>query len=218
MRYMTVVFRPARELYPTIHRLVERDGVDPVAVHQTRLLESGSAVTLFEARGDEAQLDDALTDTDAVLEYTITGEDEYMVYSHSVPHEVAIDIFELRGATETIVQMPLRFTPDGGLRGTLIGADANFQEFVAGLPEELRAELECTGEYQPNLDHLLADLTERQREILRTAIELGYYEKPRSASQTDIAERLGIAASSVSDHLRRIEAKVFRKELLAATG
>lgn len=48
-------------------------------------------------------------------------------------------------------------------------------------------------------------LTDPQREALRTAYELGYYEIPQAASLDDVAARLGIAASSLSERLRRAQ-------------
>lgn len=50
--------------------------------------------------------------------------------------------------------------------------------------------------------------------ILVTAIREGYYEDPRRASQADVAEALGIAPGTVSEHLRRVEATVFSEYVL----
>lgn len=48
-------------------------------------------------------------------------------------------------------------------------------------------------------------LTDRQREALRTAYELGYFDIPRKASLEDVATQLNISASSVSERLRRAQ-------------
>lgn len=50
---------------------------------------------------------------------------------------------------------------------------------------------------------LTTDLTEGQREALRTAFEAGYYEIPRRATQDDLAAALGISTSAVSHRIRR---------------
>jgi predicted DNA binding protein len=47
------------------------------------------------------------------------------------------------------------------------------------------------------------DLTEKQREALLRALELGYFEVPRSATLQDVADVLGISPKSVSERLRR---------------
>jgi len=51
-------------------------------------------------------------------------------------------------------------------------------------------------------------LTPRQREVLATAIELGYYKAGKDASIEDISERLELASSTTWEHLVRAEGKI----------
>ena len=44
-------------------------------------------------------------------------------------------------------------------------------------------------------------LTSRQREVLRTALELGYFEYPRETNAEGVAEEIGIARSTFAEHL-----------------
>lgn len=48
-------------------------------------------------------------------------------------------------------------------------------------------------------------LTDRQREALVAAREMGYFDIPRRASTADVAAELGITASSLSERLRRAQ-------------
>jgi hypothetical protein len=48
-------------------------------------------------------------------------------------------------------------------------------------------------------------LTGRQREVLTTAAQLGYYDTPRDATLTDVAARLDISKSNCSELLHRAE-------------
>ncbi len=60
-------------------------------------------------------------------------------------------------------------------------------------------------------DHVLVDrgkLTTRQLEVVETAYEMGYYERPRRANATEIAEALDINPSTFSDHLAAAETKI----------
>lgn len=57
-------------------------------------------------------------------------------------------------------------------------------------------------------------LTERQREVLRAAVEHGYYETPRRCSLTELADKIGIAKSTCSGMLQRIE-KVLVEDFLS---
>jgi len=54
-------------------------------------------------------------------------------------------------------------------------------------------------------------LTDRQRELIMTAIEMGYYDTPRESSMTELAEELDIAKSPCSETLHRAEEKVIKR-------
>jgi predicted DNA binding protein len=55
---------------------------------------------------------------------------------------------------------------------------------------------------------LVPDLTGRQREVVLTAIENGYYEIPRGISTEAIAEKVGVGRRTAENHLRRAEQKL----------
>jgi hypothetical protein len=60
-------------------------------------------------------------------------------------------------------------------------------------------------------DSVLVDrgrLTPRQREVLETAFEMGYFERPRRANATEVAETLGIGPSTFREHLAAAETKL----------
>lgn len=54
-------------------------------------------------------------------------------------------------------------------------------------------------------DPPLETLTDRQRHVLEAAFESGYYDIPRRASTAEIAAKLGLNDSTVSEHLQRAE-------------
>lgn len=213
MRYVTGIIRPVEKLHPTIPALIETPAVVPVAIHQTRLLDDGTEVTLVEVRGDLDRLDDVLSGHPPLLAHDIAGDREGVVYCHSQPHERARHLLRVKDESEVVPRMPLRFTGDGGLRVTLLGDDDRLQAAVDDLPGDLDFEVESVGDYRPDAGRLFATLTDRQQEVLRTAVRLGYYDDPRGASQRDVAESLGVAPGTVSQTLRRIEANVFSEFL-----
>ena len=53
-----------------------------------------------------------------------------------------------------------------------------------------------------------AALTNRQLDVARVATQMGYYDRD-GASAKEVASELGIAPSTLSTHLRRINAKIF---------
>ncbi|MDS0278724.1 PAS domain S-box protein [Halomicroarcula sp. S1AR25-4] len=59
-------------------------------------------------------------------------------------------------------------------------------------------------------------LTDRQRTALEAAYHAGFFEWPRDASGQDVADSLGIAASTFHQHLRKAERKVLDRCLTTA--
>ena len=53
-----------------------------------------------------------------------------------------------------------------------------------------------------------AKLTDRQREVLQTAYEMGYFEYPRRNNATAVAAELGISLSTFGEHLSTAQRKL----------
>jgi predicted DNA binding protein len=51
-------------------------------------------------------------------------------------------------------------------------------------------------------------LTDRQLEVLEAAYEMGYFERPKQANATEIADHLGIAQSTFTEHLMTAQRKL----------
>jgi predicted DNA binding protein len=56
-------------------------------------------------------------------------------------------------------------------------------------------------------------LTDRQLEVLRTAYERGYFERPRRVNATEVAAELGISQSTFAEHLAAAQQKLFEDVL-----
>lgn len=54
-------------------------------------------------------------------------------------------------------------------------------------------------------------LTDRQRELLNRAVKAGYYDTPRECSLTGLAEQSGVAKSTASEVLHRVEEKIIKE-------
>nr|WP_139328923.1 PAS domain S-box protein [Haladaptatus litoreus] len=65
---------------------------------------------------------------------------------------------------------------------------------------------------------LCDNLTDRQQAALETAYHRGYFEWPRGASGEDLANSLGIAPPTFSQHLRKAEQKVFETVFSSSTS
>lgn len=62
------------------------------------------------------------------------------------------------------------------------------------------------------------DVTEKQLEAVRTAVESGYYERPRQADLGDLATELGVSRSAVSQRLAAVESKLITELFAAENG
>jgi len=85
-----------------------------------------------------------------------------------------------------------------GHQETIAGAVAGFED--DGLSPDLRKLAAYEGRERP-----LSALTDRQREVIRTAWDMGYYEVPRAVATEDVAAELGLDPSTVAEHLQRAE-------------
>ncbi len=94
---------------------------------------------------------------------------------------------------------------EGGMTLTSAGSQDMISDMVVGLEDAgVNVNLKQLRGYRVEAEPLDA-LTERQREIVETAFEAGYYDVPRRASTEDIAAEFGLDTSTISEHLQRAE-------------
>lgn len=94
---------------------------------------------------------------------------------------------------------------DDGIRVSFVGSQAGIAENVNEYEKRgVNVVLQRLGEYD-GPENALDALTDRQREIVRTAFDRGYFDVPRTASTDDIAAELDLDSSTVAEHLQRAE-------------
>jgi DNA-binding CsgD family transcriptional regulator len=183
------------------------------AIQYLNLLDDGTVVGVARFSGDANRLTTIEDEIPWVVSCTVTGGETWLAYMHYKPNEVETALLE-RFDTEAIsIDWPIRETNDG-LEVTLFGEDRALQRLIAGFPKEVDVTLKRTGEYQPEIGDPAAQLTDRQKEILRTALVAGYYDIPRRATQRDLAAELGLSRGTIGDHLRRIEVRIIRSVIV----
>ncbi|MEF8783509.1 MAG: helix-turn-helix domain-containing protein [Haloarculaceae archaeon] len=110
---------------------------------------------------------------------------------------------------------------DGDLHVTLHTSDmAQLRGLLTDLQEEFGSvSMEYLvqsrqGSDKPDLVPVDLDrLTDRQRDVIETAYGMGYFEYPRGANASEVAEALGIKPSTLAEHLAAAQSKLF-EELL----
>ncbi|WP_335998785.1 helix-turn-helix domain-containing protein [Halorientalis halophila] len=209
MRYAEIVVNKLEPTSPTEELLAASEDVTREQLHHLDLLDDGTATTLYEMSGDVDRVREIAADDDALIDYQISeGEERITVYAHFEPTDTLTELLELVRTHELILDMPLEYTDRGDVRALVIGQADTFQDVLARIPDTIDVELERIGDYRPESERLFAQLTQRQQETLLAALEIGYYETPRQASQRDVADYLDRSDGTVGEHLRKVESAV----------
>jgi hypothetical protein len=209
MRAVTVVVRSAGEAFdPVGERLREERRVTREAIHAVEQRDDGTIATLTEVRGDLDRYRAIVDEAASVHEYAVSGDGSGYCYSRVEPTP-PLERLVGRSRGEFVVEFPVEVTDDGGHRVTMVGPEGAFASAPAELPDGVEMELVSMGPYRPRVERVFAGLTDRQHEVLATAVRLGYYETPREATHEDVAGELDVEAGTVGKHLRSIESRVF---------
>lgn len=210
MRYAKCIVIPDDEgLHPVDKRIADHPAISRDLLHNVNLLADETIVTIYQFAGDREALETILEDSPMVCKYQLSGvDDEIHAYIHVEAHKRLVGLLSMLKEFEFIFDTPLEFTRRGGLRVTMIGDVQSFQEAIPDVPDGIRLKLLKTGKYEPDTDRLFSQLTERQQEILQTAVDMGYYNVPRAVTHEDIGNELGCTGGTVGGHLRKIESKI----------
>lgn len=210
MRYVTVVAYPEDGGINELDRRINELDLAYRAIHRVELLDDDTVAMFAEGRGDVEGLRRVLAESPEVLEFSVSGDDDgFFSYSRYEADDLTRLLMEDRRESSYLIDMPVEYTDDGGLRATYIGTEAAFAGALSAQPDGVRVEIERTGTYTPGPRHVVSRLTERQREVLSAAVDLGYYREPRGATQQEIAEATGLSETTVGEHLRKVESTVF---------
>lgn len=204
------------------------------AVHRAALTvpELGDAYLLFggvkdreptqfyAVEGERDPLVAALEDHDAVSYYDVAGSDDDYAYVYT--QEVATEANRALRATFTrdslVTTLPVVYRADGTASFTVVGAPEDLRAAIEDARDLVDFDVDRLGDYDPREAGYGAALTDRQRDVVATAVSLGYYDVPRTASQDDVAAELDCAASTVAEHLRKAEAALARAAVRSRLG
>lgn len=101
-----------------------------------------------------------------------------------------------------LVSLPVEVT-SGTAKFIVNGGRSNIDQFISDLTSRgLTVDIRSLGHFSD--DPISLKLTAKQHQIYLEAKEAGYYDNPRKISLTKLAEKLGVAKSSLSSMLQRI--------------
>lgn len=174
-----------------------------------------TAAFLLRVRGDVGRFEAVLAEDPAIDEFetlpVAEGDCYCFVAGPGTPDARGLWEQFKRGSLLTIP--PAEWNPDGSYTFTVVGRDADIQAAVETAPAAACVEIEAVGGDRVAADRVVDDLSDRQREAVRTAVELGYYDRPRRATTADVADELGCATSTAAEHIRKAESTVMRRLL-----
>jgi predicted DNA binding protein len=161
--------------------------------------------SLIEIRGNEKEIKsipDALKDNPFICKLQISKVGKASILGAIEVNDCAIckavqgtDCFLTHGVT----------TEDGALLLKIVaGERKSVRDFIFRLEED-GCKVKIVSLRDPEKEEIL---TERQEEILRTAYELGYFEYPKKVSIKELAEKLNMSISTLSEMLRKSEKRV----------
>lgn len=147
-----------------------------------------------------------------MIDHAVSGSDGTVFgYLHFEPTALARELLLRRRESEVTFDTPVEIATDGSCRVTMIGEDAAFTEAFRSLPDEVEVEVVETGTYHADTRELFDCLTDRQQQVLETAVREGDHETPREATHETIADRVGCSPGTVGEHLRKVESRVLSR-------
>lgn len=206
----------AGEIHPMYGVMTEAPFVERATAEQWNY--TGDALGILHyVVGDADALEAAMRDIPEVLSYDIERIDDRScyVYVRDATTDRLQEFFSPISAGGLIVVPPIEYEPDGTVVFSMFGPDDEVQAAIEAVSAPVDVTIEAVGGLAGTTAAIDAALTDRQREVVETAVALGYYDIPRTASQEAIADELDCAPSTIAEHLRKSEARILRAQFVS---
>lgn len=166
----------------------------------------GAGFALVQITADDIDsLLDAIEAHDTIVEASVMALNDGVATVQVEAHAPLLMVAAQRAGVP--IEMPVEIE-DGIARIDVTGAHERVAEFGQML-RTVGAKFEV--EYVQQRLNPGGSLTDRQREVLFEAVERGYYDVPRTCTLTEVAEHVGIAKSTCSETLQRVERTIVRE-------
>lgn len=211
MRYAQVTLVPGEAtIHPLFPVLSGSPPVDESWMLDWNATGEETTTAFFRVAGDPDGLARVLDAEPVVREFEVTPHaDGCYAYVHSTAVAAERRVWRAFTRQGALLVPPVSYR-DGTVACRVVATAAGLRAAVDALPDGLSVTVDRIGEFDRDPAGLVGDLTRRQVEAVRAALDAGYYEVPRGATTADVADRLGCTASTAAEHLRRAEARVIR--------
>ena len=171
--------------------------------------ESDGVTQLVELRINEGHDLSEISELDSFEVLEKHEEDESgVLVSIRCTHPLALSAVEL---SNIYVYPPYGIDSKTGLEFRIFGISSSIRSFLdfvrAVMPPDTISVQTIKNGSEKDYDFL----TEKQREVLELAVRRGYYEDGSEITLKQLADELGIARSTIGEHLKRAETEVVKK-------
>lgn len=179
------------------------------AIHSIEFQDDGSVVILYAVDGDIELLRTlAEFEIPRVHHASVSREDgKPHLLLHFQPDCDLDQLFSAHRSAAITYDLPVQYVSHdpATIAVNKVGPSDRIQAYLDSVRDIATVEISSIKPYDGDTGGLYDELTERQQEVLTTALEHGYYDDPRRATQADLASKLSCGERTVGQHLRRIE-------------
>ncbi|RQG90491.1 helix-turn-helix domain-containing protein [Natrarchaeobius chitinivorans] len=196
------------EIHPMFDVLINAAYVDrALALHWTFVGDELGMMHYVE--GSRGQFRETLERIPEVTDYALTPDDggSFYAYVRDSTTEPVREMFGPIQRCPAVVLPPVEYA-DGTVSYAVFGPPDEIQGALERFPPQIDVTVSAVSGLSALAGTVESSVTDRQREALETALEVGYYEVPREANHEAVAEEIGCAPSTAAEHLRRGEANV----------
>lgn len=212
MKRVRITISPPEQFLPPVYRLLTQEAsyLSTVEIMNWSVAQPPVGF-LLRVRGDYERLGDTITDAENVREVELFANGPREAYCFLAAADVTVSraLFENFTQDDLLTVPPITCHDDGSSTFTIIGTEAAIQNAVDGVPKAVDVLVESVGTEPVAPNNVGEGLSSKQRTAVEAAVRVGYYEVPRQATTEDIADELGCATATASEHLRKAEANVF---------
>ncbi|TKX79108.1 helix-turn-helix domain-containing protein [Halorubrum sp. SD626R] len=168
--------------------------------------DDGGGFALVRVTADDVDpILDAVEEHDTITDVSVMAEDDGMLTLQVAALVPLLQTVARRAGVP--IEMPVEIC-DGVARVDITGPHERVAKFGDAL-RDVGAEFEV--DYVQQRVNPGGSLTARQREVLFEAVDRGYYDVPRECTLTEVADHVGIAKSTCSEVLQRVERTIVRE-------
>ncbi|WP_246989429.1 helix-turn-helix domain-containing protein [Halorientalis marina] len=214
MKHLRVTVHVDDDYTPEFFELL----ADSPAIAEARLVDwsmtaSEQSTLLYIVDGDPTPFAEQAANTAGIDSVELSDTKQGRTYVLVVMRPLETPMFAAihRASTQAglIVRKPIIYR-DGTMSARVVGDAGALQRALEAAPDGVEVQIDTISQFYGHTDDPVVGLSDRQREAVAVALELGYYNQPRGATHEDVAAELECAPQTASDHLQKAEANIIR--------